>query len=80
VLEVINRSPGELTPVFDVMLDKAMRLCEAAYGHLMTYDGESFNAVAVQGGVVEIGLSVRPQPDFVLGGARRAFRPPHERF
>jgi GAF domain-containing protein len=49
VLSVISSSPGELTPVFTTILDKALDLCEAAFGFVTTYDGERFQRAAERG-------------------------------
>src|SRR5205085_10116209 len=53
VLQVINASRGELAPVFDLILKKALHLCAASYGGVSTYDGERFHVAARRGSTPE---------------------------
>jgi GAF domain-containing protein len=49
VLQVISSSPGELQPVFDLLLGNATRLCEASYGAMWLKDGDLFRNAAFHG-------------------------------
>ena len=46
MLSVISSSPGELEPVFQAMLENAIKICEANFGNLFTYSDNSFRVVA----------------------------------
>jgi GAF domain-containing protein len=46
VLSVISSSPGELKPVFEAMLENAVRICEAKFGALYRFDGKAFHSTA----------------------------------
>ena len=41
VLKVISCSPGELQPVFEAMLQKAVQICDAKFGNIYRWDGDS---------------------------------------
>jgi two-component system, NtrC family, sensor kinase len=43
VLRVISSSPGELEPVFQAMLENAIRICQAEFGTLIRFDGSAFH-------------------------------------
>jgi signal transduction histidine kinase len=47
VLHVISRSPGDLKPVFQTMLENATRICHAKFGVLQLYEGRAFRIGAI---------------------------------
>jgi GAF domain-containing protein len=49
VLRVISSSPGELEPVFEAVLEKATRLCQAKFGNLFLREQNGFRYVAMHG-------------------------------
>jgi hypothetical protein len=49
VLRVISSSPGELEPVFEAVLEKATRLCQAKFGNLFLREQDDFRYAAIRG-------------------------------
>jgi GAF domain-containing protein len=46
VLKVISTSTGDLQPVFETMLEKAVRICDAKFGNIYRWDGETFRLLS----------------------------------
>jgi GAF domain-containing protein len=46
VLQVISRSPGDLQPVFEAMLEKVVRICDAAFGNIYRWQDGALHIVA----------------------------------
>jgi len=66
VLQVISSSPGELKPVFQTMLDNALRICEAKFGMLSVY----------RDGALIVQAMVGAPPVLVDALLRKPFIPP----
>jgi len=76
VLSVISSSPGEMETVFRSMLENAVRICQAKFGFMLHYDGDTYNAVAelcdVPAYVEEMRRGpLRPHPESALGCVAR---------
>ena len=48
VLRVISSYPGDPQPVFQAMLKNAVRLCDAEFGNIYHWDGDTLHLVATQ--------------------------------
>ena len=83
VLRIINSSPGELKPVFQAILENAVRLCEARIATLWLYEQGGFRAAAVHGGTKEWaaermrGALLRPGPGIGLARVAKTKRVVH---
>src|SRR5262249_5731598 len=67
VLKVISSSPGDLEPVFQVVLENATRICEAKFGNFWLCDGDAFRAVALHGAPPAYDDELRRNPTFYPG-------------
>jgi two-component system NtrC family sensor kinase len=46
VLDLISRTPTNVQPVFDAIIESAVRLCDAVFGVIWRYDGELLHYAA----------------------------------
>ena len=71
VLQVISSSPGDLLPVFENMLEKAVHICDAKFGYIYRWDGDAFDLFATYNvppafANARRGLRIRPKPGMPL--------------
>ena len=64
VLKVISSSPGNLTPVFDSILQNAVRICDAKFGHLWLREGDSLRIGGTHGAPDAFAAYLRDAPVF----------------
>jgi signal transduction histidine kinase len=75
VLGIISSTPGQLDPVFRVILRNATRLCDAKFGTLFLREGDGFRTVATHNAPAAFAEAVardpifRPPPDLPLARA-----------
>jgi signal transduction histidine kinase len=84
VLQVISSSPGELEPVFQIMLANATRLCEASYGGMFLCEGDAFRIAAFHGDLSVVfkeqwrqGKLFRPHTDTPMARAAQTRKAVH---
>src|SRR5262245_53020018 len=81
VLKVISSSPGELEPVFQAMLEKAVQVCGAKFGNLWLREGDAFRIGATYGAPQAYAYFLRsapihrPDPETALAQMVRTKKP-----
>ena len=73
VLRVISSSPGELEPVFQAMLENAVRTCDAKFGTLYLREADAFRMIATHNAPPAYG-EARAQARTVQTPSKRASR------
>ena len=62
ILKVISSSPTDTQPVFEAIIDNALRLCDGQVGGLQLYDGERLRRAAIRGRSPEFAKWVAENP------------------
>jgi GAF domain-containing protein len=75
VLQVISSSPGELEPVFQSMLENAMRICDAKFGIMFEFSDGAYRSISSHGVPQQYDEHCRQKrvwgPDTLLGQVAR---------
>jgi GAF domain-containing protein len=75
VLQVISLPSGDLKPVLETILENATRICQAQFGTLNLYDGDTFRNVALHNPPPQftrrLGEIIRPHPESGLAQVAR---------
>jgi GAF domain-containing protein len=84
VLSTISSSAGELQPVFQTMLAKAIELCDASFGAMWLVDGDGYRTAALHGDLPEAyieqwrsGTLHHPKAVIPMARAIRSQKPVH---
>jgi class 3 adenylate cyclase/putative methionine-R-sulfoxide reductase with GAF domain len=68
ILRLLSKSPGNLELVFRSILENATRICEAKFGLLFRFDGETFQLIAEVGASAELAEFYERRGPFHPGG------------
>ena len=69
VLQVISSSPGQLEPVFEKMLANATRICEAKFGSLVLFEGNTYRRAALYNAPAAFVEGLRQDPILPLAAS-----------